>query len=113
MKGRAATDLDLLCALTFAKKNSFVLVGTPTAHALVEPSAPHHLPHVVNDLASDFTPACSSSSSMRTDIHLQRLARAIEKTTIAIINPPRQGRKLLVLDLDYTLFDCKGGKRPA
>ncbi|EPZ33163.1 hypothetical protein ROZALSC1DRAFT_28039 [Rozella allomycis CSF55] len=28
---------------------------------------------------------------------------------IQYINPPREGMKLLVLDLDYTLYDCKHG----
>lgn len=31
-----------------------------------------------------------------------------QKTSITLINHPRPGKKLLVLDLDYTLFDCKG-----
>ncbi|KNE69654.1 HAD hydrolase, family IIID [Allomyces macrogynus ATCC 38327] len=28
-------------------------------------------------------------------------------TTIDLVHPPRPGKKLLVLDLDHTLFDCK------
>ncbi|CAN8065370.1 unnamed protein product [Agarophyton chilense] len=37
-----------------------------------------------------------------------KLERRIESTEFRIINPPRPGKKLLVLDLDYTLFDSKG-----
>ncbi len=36
-----------------------------------------------------------------------KLDEFTEKTTIHFINPLREGKKLLVLDLDYTLFDCK------
>ncbi|KAA8499697.1 Ubiquitin-like domain-containing CTD phosphatase 1 [Porphyridium purpureum] len=37
-----------------------------------------------------------------------KLERRIAEIDIRIINPLRDGKKLLVLDLDYTLFDCKG-----
>lgn len=36
-----------------------------------------------------------------------RLAATIEKTNIILINQLRPGKRLLVFDLDYTLFDCK------
>eukprot|EP00172_Hildenbrandia_rubra_P003815 Plantae.Rhodophyta-Hildenbrandia_rubra.ctg661.p1 GENE.Plantae.Rhodophyta-Hildenbrandia_rubra.ctg661~~Plantae.Rhodophyta-Hildenbrandia_rubra.ctg661.p1 ORF type:complete len:417 (-),score=69.96 Plantae.Rhodophyta-Hildenbrandia_rubra.ctg661:2652-3902(-) len=38
----------------------------------------------------------------------RKLMRRVATTEIRIINPPRDGKRLLVLDLDYTLFDCKG-----
>ncbi len=37
----------------------------------------------------------------------RRLERRITHTTIRIMHEPRPGKRLLVLDLDYTLFDCK------
>jgi ubiquitin-like domain-containing CTD phosphatase 1 len=38
---------------------------------------------------------------------LQKLEKAIKSTTINFINPPRHGKKLLVLDIDYTIFDMR------
>ena len=34
-----------------------------------------------------------------------KLARRVAATPLAVLHPPRAGKKLLVLDIDYTLFD--------
>lgn len=41
----------------------------------------------------------------RSTLHHQRLTK--EQTEITLIHPLRENKKLLVLDLDYTLFDMK------
>ena len=38
---------------------------------------------------------------------MRLLEEAIESTEITFLNEPREGKKLLVLDLDSTLFDMK------
>jgi len=38
---------------------------------------------------------------------IEKLNRVISVIDIALIHPPRKGKKLLVLDLDYTIFDMK------
>lgn len=115
---------------------AFVLVGTPEGEHLPEHGTgtgpdSNHNEIVVNDLNNptswNYDPlevmmtdinkqneatalaAASPSRQLRTSIHMKRLSRAIANTEIRIINKPRQGSKLLVLDLDYTLFDCRGG----
>eukprot|EP00983_Pelagomonas_calceolata_P049084 1141336-Pelagomonas_calceolata.AAC.3 len=35
----------------------------------------------------------------------EKLARRIKSVDVKILNPPRPGKKCLVLDIDYTLFD--------
>lgn len=35
----------------------------------------------------------------------EKLHRRIERVKVEILNPPRKGKKLLVLDIDYTIFD--------
>ncbi len=37
--------------------------------------------------------------------NVEKLRRRIEKYKVEPLNPPRDGKKLLVLDIDYTLFD--------
>ena len=37
--------------------------------------------------------------------HLNKIRKRIDKLEVAEINPPRPNSKLLVLDIDYTLFD--------
>eukprot|EP01066_Platyproteum_vivax_P002802 Platyproteum_vivax@DN1350_c0_g1_i1.p1 len=92
-----------LMDLTFKKPLTFTLLGTPLDQHLKD------VPEdgtVVNDLNNwDFLP--TDADNIRTDLHIKRLNKAIAKTEIQFINPLRPGRKLLVLDLDYTLFDCK------
>ena len=33
------------------------------------------------------------------------LQKRLQKVEIPILNPPREGKKCLVLDIDYTFFD--------
>jgi len=38
-------------------------------------------------------------------VYLQKIDKRINDYTIVEKSPPREGKKLLVLDIDYTLFD--------
>ncbi|KAF8820004.1 HAD hydrolase, family IIID protein [Cardiosporidium cionae] len=106
--GAPAQETDLLSNITFKKENTFWLVGTPTEKAFVNPSEKSDLPDVLNDLMWDYNPTERSAVSIRTKKHLARLQKAIDKTNIVLINSPRSLKKLLVLDLDHTLFDFRG-----
>ncbi|GBG25193.1 Ubiquitin-like domain-containing CTD phosphatase 1 [Hondaea fermentalgiana] len=59
---------------------------------------------VVDDLDFDY-----SHADMSTQLHMpearQALQECIETTAIHVMNPPRTGKRLLVLDLDHTLLD--------
>ena len=39
------------------------------------------------------------------EVYLNKVARRVQEYKITHINPLRPGKKLLVLDIDYTLFD--------
>jgi ubiquitin-like domain-containing CTD phosphatase 1 len=44
----------------------------------------------------------------------EKLNRRVKSVNVKIMNPPREGKKLLVLDIDYTLFDLGGtAERPS
>eukprot|EP00382_Lankesteria_abbotti_P000374 CAMPEP_0113845808 /NCGR_PEP_ID=MMETSP0372-20130328/962_1 /TAXON_ID=340204 /ORGANISM="Lankesteria abbotti" /LENGTH=239 /DNA_ID=CAMNT_0000814891 /DNA_START=291 /DNA_END=1010 /DNA_ORIENTATION=- /assembly_acc=CAM_ASM_000359 len=66
------------------------------------------LPEVIDDFIYDDSGA-DGKCNVRTEMHLKRLQKAIERTEIRIIRDLRPQRPLLVLDLDYTLLDCGGG----
>eukprot|EP00922_Rhytidocystis_sp_ex-Travisia-forbesii_P028028 GHVS01041148.1.p1 GENE.GHVS01041148.1~~GHVS01041148.1.p1 ORF type:complete len:459 (-),score=99.29 GHVS01041148.1:249-1625(-) len=106
---KSPTDSEMLSAVEFkSSKRCFVLVGTPQAEAFVDPQHLPNLPPVFNDLDCwDYLPSIANGFDLRTPTHLSRLRKAISTTDIRLIHPPRPGLKLLVLDLDYTLFDCK------
>lgn len=39
------------------------------------------------------------------EVYISKINKRIKEYKIEEINPPREGKKLLVLDIDYTLFD--------
>lgn len=87
-------ESERICTLVFKKPGSFMLVGT---------AREHHLREEVPEKEAVPDPG----SVIRSELHLQRLQAAILATEIHVLKPPREGSRLLVLDLDYTVFDCK------
>lgn len=64
---------------------------------------------VVNDLDLDYSVGGGEDAVIRyQESNRRKLRRRLETTEIRLINEPRPGKKLLVLDLDYTLMDTKG-----
>jgi hypothetical protein len=39
--------------------------------------------------------------------HVALLTKAIKDLSVNVMNPPRDGKRLLVMDLDYCIFDMK------
>jgi ubiquitin-like domain-containing CTD phosphatase 1 len=85
-------EAESLRSLNFKKSYTIMLVGTARQYHLKE-ARPE--------------PPPEPGTVIRNEIHLQRLAAAIQCTQIQMITPPREGKRLLVIDLDYTVFDCK------
>ena len=59
-------------------------------------------PSVINDFEEDI--AQKLSTEYREE-YLQKVANRVKSYEVKILNEPREGKKLLVLDIDYTLFD--------
>lgn len=110
VSGRAPEDTQPLSDLSLRPEQQLMLIGSREADISAVNDAQHQLDDVVNDLDFDYEsdPASNDplSLSMR-PAHRRRLERRIQSTEFRIINPPRDGKKLLVLDLDFTLFDCR------
>jgi ubiquitin-like domain-containing CTD phosphatase 1 len=69
------------------------------------------LPDFVNDLDVDFTENPAASHSYQQDTrNIRKVKEATENLKVNIIYPLRPGKKLLVLDIDYSAwrfhFDC-------
>lgn len=65
------------------------------------------LPDVVNDLDVDFSDNIAASAAYKNDQrNIRKVKEASEKLDINIIHPLRQGKKLLVLDIDYSAMSC-------
>lgn len=76
-----------------------------TLKVILEISELEFLPDVVNDLDVDFS---ADPAAAATYINDQRNRRKVKehskKLQVNIINPLREGKRLLVLDIDYSGF---------
>jgi ubiquitin-like domain-containing CTD phosphatase 1 len=62
------------------------------------------LSDVVNDLDVDFSANPAAAESHKNDLrNIRKIREATEKLKINIIHPLREGKRLLVLDIDYSV----------
>lgn len=101
-KGTKIDEESKLCDLKWKKNNTFMMVGNPEEDMFVDPESPSD---VLDDLDYDYRP--DDDEVATDDENMKKLQKAIESTKINYINQPRQGKSLLVLDIDYTIFDMK------
>ncbi|KAF9469228.1 hypothetical protein BDZ94DRAFT_1348175 [Collybia nuda] len=108
VKGKLPPDQDRIADLRLITGKKFTLVGTPEGDEIKDPSQLEFLPDVVNDLDVDFSEDLTASNAYKNDQrNIRKVKEATEKLEINIIHPLRPGRKLLVLDIDYTILDTK------
>lgn len=112
VSGRPACDSLLLSNLRIKQDQKVMLIGSREAdissvNALCAATA---FSDVVNDLDIDYSEddARTGANIIRhKEAYRRRLERRVETTDFRIMNAPREGKRLLVLDIDYTIFDCK------
>ncbi|KAG6862057.1 hypothetical protein C0995_007187 [Termitomyces sp. Mi166 len=86
----------------------FVLVGTPEGDEIKDPSQLENPPDVVNDLDVDFSDNLDASAAYKNDQrNIRKIKEASDNLDVNIIYPLRPGKKLLVLDIDYTILDTR------
>ena len=62
---------------------------------------------VVNDLDVDFSANPAAADSHKNDQrNIRKIREATEKLKVNLIHPLREGKRLLVLDIDYSLVFC-------
>lgn len=113
--GRPPRDDIVLSTLPLKFEQRLIMVGSreqdySAVHDAISAAAAAAAGTVVNDLDFDYSvddPAAGARVVKDLSAYRRRLERRIETTEIRIMNPLREGKKLLVLDLDYTLFDCR------
>lgn len=81
----------------------FILMGTQEHHIFVDPHEKDDLPDVIDDFDLDFN--AGSEQWLNHVAAGESLKKFTETTVIHIMNEPRQGKPLMVLDLDHTLLD--------
>lgn len=80
-----------------------ILMGTPEEEIFVDPDDNVDLPNVVDDFDLDFNAGTDEwLAHVNASENLQKFT---ESTNIYVMNEPRPGKPLMVLDLDHTLLD--------
>jgi len=98
-KPNAVSERDGSIHITF----NFILMGTPEEEIFVDPDDHDDLPKVVDDFDLDFNAGTDEwLAHIKTSENLQKFT---ESTNIYVMNEPRPGKPLMVLDLDHTLLD--------
>ncbi|XP_015957697.1 ubiquitin-like domain-containing CTD phosphatase [Arachis duranensis] len=98
--GSKLNDDNLLLS-TLPLKSSFkmTMIGTTEEDILVDPV---EAPEIVDDFELGQEDVVDIKDM---EVNKQKLRRRISSFKIELQNPCRKGKKLLVLDIDYTLFD--------
>ncbi|KAI0317471.1 HAD subfamily IIID h [Amylostereum chailletii] len=110
VKGKLPPEDVRISDLKLVSGKKFTLVGTPEGDELKDPSRVDYLPDVLNDLDLDFSANPAAAAAYKNDQrNIRKVREATEKLKdqINIIHPLREGKRLLVLDIDYTIVDTK------
>ncbi|TFK30056.1 ubiquitin family proteint [Coprinopsis marcescibilis] len=108
VKGKLPPDQACIADLRLGSAKKFSLIGTPQGDEIKDPSQLENLPDVINDLDVDFTENLAAVNRYRHDHrNIRKIREMTENLQVNIITPLRPGKKLLVLDIDYTIVDTK------
>nr|CAG4641893.1 EOG090X0A5K [Eurycercus lamellatus] len=100
-KGKSAEDGVKLSALGLKQGFKIMMMGSLEEDITTAITAPENLDDVVNDL--DLTE--EEIALENREEYLTKIAKRVSSYEMKMFNEPRPGKKLLVLDIDYTLFD--------
>ncbi|KAG7516156.1 ubiquitin-like domain-containing CTD phosphatase 1 [Solea senegalensis] len=103
VKGKPAEDEVKLGSLKLKPNTKIMMMGT-REESLEEVLAP---PPENDDVVNDFDIEEEVIEVENREENLAKIARRVKDYKVEELNPPREGKSLLVLDVDYTLFDHK------
>ncbi|KAL3814507.1 hypothetical protein ACJIZ3_015775 [Penstemon smallii] len=96
---KLADDSFLLSQIPLKASFKMTMIGTVEDDIIVDPV---DTPEIVDDFELGQDEAVDIKDK---EVNKQKLRRRIQQYKIELRNPCREGKKLLVLDIDYTLFD--------
>ncbi|MEJ1276425.1 hypothetical protein NN561_007330 [Cricetulus griseus] len=107
VKGKPAENDVKLGALKLKLNTKIMMMGT-REESLEDVLCP---PPDNDDVINDFDIEDEIVEVENREENLLKISRRVKEYKVEVLNPPREGKKLLVLDVDYTLFaeDLTGG----
>merc|ERR1719402_1226705 len=100
MKGKAATDSMELGDLGLKQNFKLMMMGSLEETIAETQTIPENLPEVLNDFEEEEEVAIQDR-----ELNLEKIEKRVREYEVKVLNPSRENKKLLVLDIDYTLFD--------
>ncbi|XP_053574752.1 ubiquitin-like domain-containing CTD phosphatase 1 isoform X2 [Bombina bombina] len=100
-KGKPADNHLKLGVLKLKPNTKIMMMGT-REESLEEVMGP---PPENDDVVNDFDIEEEVVEVENREENLAKISRRVKEYKVEILNAPREGKKLLVLDVDYTLFD--------
>ncbi|KAK0084299.1 hypothetical protein PV325_007294 [Microctonus aethiopoides] len=102
-KGKAAMDEETIDKLSMKPGFKLMLMGSREEDIAEANRAPDDMSEVVNDL--DIEQEGEEIEVENAEVYLSKIQKRIQTYKIEELNSLRENKKLLVLDIDYTLFD--------
>ena len=101
-KGKAPSDDQHLSSLSLKNGTKIMMMGSVEQTIQEANEVPTDLPTIIDD----FDDATEQKLSIEyREEYLAKVANRVQNYEVKILNELREGKKLLVLDIDYTLFD--------
>lgn len=100
-KGKPPGDDVALTDMKLKPSTKIMMMGSREEELDKVKEVPKDLPEVVNDFDIEEEEIAIENR----EEYLAKIERRIKEYKINVLNEPREGKKLLVLDIDYTLFD--------
>ncbi|KAJ8952778.1 hypothetical protein NQ318_008095 [Aromia moschata] len=101
LKGKVPDEECKLGQLKLKQNFKLMMMGSLEEDIVEANTAPLNLPEVVNDLDIEEEEVAIENQ----DVYLSKVEKRIKNYEIKILNEFRPNKNLLVLDIDYTLFD--------
>jgi len=103
LKGKPATDDVKLSALTIKEGMKIMMMGSQEEKLAEVIAPPKEITE--NTVVDDFDIGEEEIAIEHREEYLAKIQKRVDNYKIEELNAPREGKKLLVLDIDYTLFD--------
>ena len=102
LTGKAPSDEQSLSGLNLKNGFKIMMMGSVEQAIQDVSEVPKDLPTVINDFDEETERKISVEHR---EEYLAKVAHRVQNYEVKIINELREDKKLLVLDIDYTLFD--------